>query len=113
MTKRDTRKPVRQGDVLLMPVTSVPAGAKIKPRDGGQVVIAYGEVTGHKHQIANPDSVGAEILTTAESATFVKLTKKAQLVHEEHATIEIEAGAWQYIPQRQMSDEDEPILVLD
>lgn len=95
------RTPIRQGDVLLVPVDSIPEGAKVKPRDKGRVVIAYGEVTGHLHQIADPDSVGAEILTTAESATFIRLTKKAQLVHDEHNTLDVLPGAWQYIPQRE------------
>lgn len=98
MTKRGI---IRQGDVMLVPVESIPDGAIEKPRDNGRVIIAYGEVTGHAHQIANPDAVGAVILTTAENATFVRLTKKAQLVHEEHATADVPAGNYCYVPQRE------------
>lgn len=98
MTKR---LPVRQGDVLLVPVDAIPDNAKVKSRDNGRVIIAYGEVTGHAHQIADPDAVGAEILTVGESATFIRLTKKAQLVHEEHGTIDLQPGAWEYRPQRE------------
>lgn len=92
---------IRQGDVLLVPVSSIPEGAKPRARDNGRVIIAYGEITGHAHQIANPDAVGAVVLTTAENATFVRLAKKAQLVHEEHDTAEVPAGTYQYIPQRE------------
>jgi hypothetical protein len=57
---------VRQGDVLLIPVDVLPAdvlpvdvlpadvlpvGVKPIKRDGGRVVLAYGQVTGHAHAI--------------------------------------------------------------
>ena len=43
----------RQGDVFLQRVAVMPSGAtEIKP-DGGDVVLAYGEVTGHKHRICH------------------------------------------------------------
>jgi len=90
----------RQGDVLIRRVASIPASAKPTPRDNGRVILAYGEVTGHAHQIADPDAVGAE-LTVAEAATFLRLTKKAQLVHEEHATLDLPAGTYQVIRQRE------------
>ena len=93
---------IRQGDVLVSRVASIPANAKPQQRDNGRVILAYGEVTGHAHQIADPDAVGAE-LTVAESATFLRLTKKAQLVHEEHATINIPPGTYRVVHQREWS----------
>ncbi len=39
----------------------------------------------------------------AESATFLRLAKKAQLVHEEHATIDLAPGTYQVIRQREYS----------
>lgn len=86
--------PLRQGDVLLRAVDSIPAGAKPVARDNGRVILAYGEVTGHAHQIADPDAVGAVLLTVAESATFLRLAKKAQLVHEEHGPIDLAPGTY-------------------
>ena len=65
------------------------------------MILAYGEVTGHAHRIADPDASGAVLLTVAESATFLRLTKKAQLVHEEHATIELEPGTYEVVHQRE------------
>lgn len=42
---------IRQGDVLLSPVKSLPAGCTEVPLDKGRIVLAYGEVTGHAHAI--------------------------------------------------------------
>lgn len=92
---------VRQGDVLLRKVDAIPADAKPKSRDNGRVILAYGEVTGHAHQIADPDTAGAALLTVAESATFLRLAKKAQLIHEEHASIDLAPGAYEVIHQRE------------
>lgn len=102
----------RQGDVLIRRIDAVPAGAKPTPRDNGRVILAHGEVTGHAHQIADPDGVGAELLTMPRTAplthqqvetnaTFLRLTKKAQLVHEEHATIDLPPGAYEVVHQRE------------
>lgn len=91
----------RQGDVLIRRVEKIPANAKPKDRDAGRVILAYGEVTGHAHQIADPDAKGAVLLSVSESATFLRLTKKAQLVHEEHATIDLPAGDYQVVHQRE------------
>ena len=44
---------IRQGDVLLVPVASLPAGCVEVPNDKGRIVLAYGEVTGHAHAIAD------------------------------------------------------------
>jgi hypothetical protein len=97
----------RQGDVLLIRVASIPAKATPQKRDGGRVILAYGEVTGHAHQIADPDKVGAELLTApltvSESATFLRLAKKAQLVHEEHGTITLAPGTYEVRRQREYS----------
>jgi hypothetical protein len=87
---------VRQGDVLLVAVEAIPAGAAAQKRTG-RLVIAEGEATGHAHAIAEPDArefrVGNE--------RFVLVRSKAQLVHEEHATIELPAGAYRVVIQRE------------
>ncbi len=88
----------RQGDVMLVRVDRIPRNAKeIKRRE---LVLAEGEVTGHAHRIVDD---GAVMLTVKDSATFVKLARKAQLVHEEHATIEIPAGPYRVVRQREYS----------
>lgn len=46
-----TPQQIRQGDVQLQPVATLPAGCvEIQP-DGNRIVLAYGEVTGHCHAI--------------------------------------------------------------
>lgn len=43
---------IRQGDVFLIPVKTLPAGCKpIQPEAGRRFVLAHGEVTGHAHAI--------------------------------------------------------------
>lgn len=53
---------IRQGDVLLKQAAAVPPDAILVPDDRGRVVLAYGEVTGHAHAIADHirSAVGAE-----------------------------------------------------
>lgn len=105
-------KPYRQGDVFLIPVAAIPKNAKEVARDNGRVILAYGEVTGHAHQIAEPDVVGAVLLTSPrvapltetqvrDNATFLRLMRGAQLVHEEHATIDLPAGTYEVRHQRE------------
>lgn len=48
-----TKQPIRQGDVLLVPVSRLPEGCTEVPNDRGRIVLAYGEVTGHAHAIAD------------------------------------------------------------
>ena len=86
----------RQGDVLLVRVHRILTAAKIVSEK--VLVLAEGEVTGHAHRIVNDDAV---MLTTAEGATFVRLAKRAQLVHEEHARIDIAPGTYRVVRQRE------------
>ena len=91
-----TGEQFRQGDVLLARVRVIPASARVSAKHS--LVLAEGELTGHAHRIVEDDAV---MLTTAESATFVKLARKAELVHEEHASIELPAGTYRVIRQRE------------
>ena len=95
----------RQGDVLIVAASAIPANAKPVNRDNGRVILAYGEVTGHAHQLMVEDRLPAKddavLLTVAESATFLRLTKGAELVHEEHATIPLPAGEYEIVHQRE------------
>ena len=51
MSERIAGGQYRQGDVLIVPVRSMPGGMARRERDGGRIVLAYGEVTGHAHAI--------------------------------------------------------------
>jgi hypothetical protein len=57
----------RQGDVLVQRVTSIPEGDTAVARDNGRVVLAYGEVTGHAHAIAEAEVTNAGRFTVKRS----------------------------------------------
>ena len=106
---------IRQGDVYLIPVESIPDSAKPVAREGGRVILAHGEVTGHAHAITAPD---AELLATPGATAdmadrFLRLRSKAVLAHEEHGHIEVPAGSYRVVVHDEWSDEMEPRRVLD
>lgn len=107
----------RQGDVAIIPVNEFPGktpekGAKVS-RDKGRVVLAYGEVTGHAHAIAQPQ---AEMWTFAGSDDNAALGNDndrllvcldtVALSHEEHDTIKLPAGLYVIRRQREYGPEE-------
>jgi len=102
--KKPTRFVARQGDVLIVRIdeTEKPKGDwKKAPREGGAVVLAHGEVTGHKHQIHNRNVC----LLRAEGISDAVLTvgARAELQHEEHGTIVLKKGLYKVRIQREWS----------
>lgn len=76
------------------------------PREGGRVVLAHGELTGHAHAIDSQDATlyapkvddaGALALGTRILATRGTVS----LMHEEHSPIIIPSGTWAVRIQRQ------------
>ncbi len=84
----------RQGDVLLRRIEKV-AG---KPTDSGEKVLALGETTGHKHILRGN---GVQFFASASGQVQVQVTDTAELVHEEHARIEIPKGSYEVVLQRE------------
>jgi hypothetical protein len=104
-TKRK-RIPIRQGDVLFLPVPTIPRGERRK-RDNGTV--AYGEVTGHSHRLA--DLASAEVLEIGDGL-YVRVSAHgisiggeagATFVHEEHAPATLPPGDYKIRIQREYS----------
>jgi len=103
-----TLKPqqIRQGDVQLQPVESLPSGCKEVPNDNGRIVLAYGEVTGHAHAIADhrPALRAGEIAEAAiararlfvapNGERFLEVVETVSLSHEEHSTHTINPGIY-------------------
>jgi len=87
----------RQGDVLIRECKAIPATAKEVPRDGGAVVLAYGEVTGHSHAIASPHAA----LLADGALRWLDARKPVTLRHEEHAEIRLPAGHYEVTIQRE------------
>ena len=80
---------IRQGDVLLLQVSAIPATA-VRNTTPGDVVLAYGEVTGHAHRIAEPQKVE---VWDAGAERFIRAIETVSLMHEEHAAVTLEKGA--------------------
>lgn len=105
----------RQGDVLLFPVGAVPKKLAPVARENGRLILAHGEVTGHAHAIVDeraelvglvPEQDG---FVTADQAAELYLMVHGDgpvdLVHDEHDTIPVEAGAYRVVRQREYAPE--------
>lgn len=87
----------RQGDVFLVRVSNLPAGATLVPRDDkGRVVLAVGEATGHAHAIAAP---GVDLFEAAGRTYLSVGGDCVTLLHEEHLPISIPPGDFEVIRQ--------------
>ena len=85
-------KQIRQGDVLLQAVKSVPEGAK---ELSGDVILAYGEVTGHAHAIKLAETERAKVrYWDAGAERFLQVLETVALTHEEHGAITLVPGIY-------------------
>lgn len=95
----------RQGDVLIRQVAAIPASATDNTPQG-RIVLAYGEVTGHAHAIAEGE---AREFTMQEAANivrrFLSVTAEAVVRHEEHAPIQLPPGVYEIVQQREYTPE--------
>jgi hypothetical protein len=92
----------RQGDVLLVPSEHCPTSAAIRlPRQGGRLILAYGEATGHAHAI---ESAEAELLEERSGGLYLRVLDSpdpVRLVHEEHGAIVLWPGVYEVVRQRE------------
>jgi hypothetical protein len=95
----------RQGDVLIVPVKSIPKTAELVAREGGRVVLAHGEVTGHAHAIK--DVRAALFRDPKLAAIFMRISgdTPVALKHDEHDTIQLPPGDYQVIRQVEYTPE--------
>lgn len=98
----------RQGDVLIEAVDEAEMGEQVQ-RDNGRIVLAYGEVTGHAHAIADTQAEMFESRVTDVDLGVRFLQVLAEggvaLTHEEHGTITIPPGTYKVTRQREYSPE--------
>lgn len=88
--KGNPMKSFRQGDVLVVLVsdTAIPSGAKpVK----GEVILAFGEVTGHCHRIVEKKKAR---YFDANAERFLQIIEKTALSHEEHTAIVLDKGVY-------------------
>jgi len=82
-----SRLPRRQGDLVFIPVDSIPEGLVPVERDSkGRLVLAHGE-DGHVHAILDRE---AELFRTADMSEmadrFLRVEREVLLVHEDDVT---------------------------
>lgn len=90
---------LRQGDVLLVPVRSIPKGAKVQ-RTTGQIVLAHGEVTGHAHTV---DARMAKVSLDEGGVMFLTVEELTEVRHQEHAPVTLSPGTYKVVRQREYS----------
>ena len=77
---------IRQGDVLLQQVVSLPQGCKEIDPEGKRIVLAHGEVTGHAHAIydhLDPTEHAAQAAAEITTSVISRARAKARLVEDE------------------------------
>jgi hypothetical protein len=85
----------RHGDVLIAAVASMPRDARRRVTP----ILVWGEITGHSHRLAEPDT--AE-LWEWQGALFIDVVAEtATVIHEEHRPITLPRGIYKVWQQRE------------
>ena len=98
----------RHGDVFLREIAELPTAAR-RTLVEGDVILAYGEVTGHAHRIATPGVA----MWNASTQEYLTVETPAALTHEEHGTITLPPGTYEVIHQREWDLSGEVRRVVD
>jgi hypothetical protein len=85
----------RQGDIYIEAVRCIPGGA-VKKRD---TILAEGEATGHRHRIR--DFRTADVYELGDELYVDVVADRADVVHEEHGTIELNRAIYRVWRQRE------------
>lgn len=96
----------RQGDVFLLCVPELPAGALRVARRNAKIVLALGEATGHAHVMDGTDRRAH--LYEHNQERFLVVAQATRLVHEEHAAIPVAPGVYRVRIQREYVAPDVP-----
>lgn len=105
------KKMYRQGDVLFVKADEIPKKAKPKKDN----IVVTGEATGHAHRLVNGtilETVEDDNIFEKKTKMWIKASKGAKVIHEEHAPIELEIGFYVVVRQREY-DEEKERLVMD
>ena len=87
----------RHGDLLIEMVNQIPEGAKKKETN----IILEGTSTGHAHRLN-----GGQIFEK-EGVVYLHVAESSTLTHEEHNAIELPAGDYIVIRQREFDPYEE------
>jgi len=89
----------RQGDILIMKIAKIPKTAKEVAKIGEKIVLAYGESTGHTHAIVS--STARLYAEPDDGNRYLTLTKSCLLEHDTHRAINLQAGNYRIVIQRE------------
>ena len=93
---------LRQGDLLLIPITRTPKKLIPVHPEQGRLTLARGEVTGHHHSV----DAGAATLGLDEGGTmYMTVEELTEVRHQEHAPIPLAPGKYKVIRQKEYSPE--------
>ena len=98
----------RQGDVFLQ-AAAIPETAKPHETAKDAVVLAHGEVTGHRHAFYSPRvCFFRETGSDGVARSFVRVSgdTPVPLQHEEHGSIDVPPGDWEVVIQREYHPEE-------
>lgn len=97
-----------QGDIILERVSDIASSEPMNVDPDGSVVLARGEVTGHRHRFMGGDvtmfrvNEGDRGMPPELYLGHIKIAApSAELVHEEHATISLKSGTYRIRRQRE------------
>lgn len=94
----------RQGDVLLVPVDSIPKDCEPVKRDKRGVVLAEGEATGHAHVLHDRGTVLYS--QPGKKARHLRVVRTDALLHEEHTAQPINPGLYRVVIQTEYRDKE-------
>lgn len=97
---------IRQGDVLVRRIGSLPKNIKPAEAENGRLVLAHGEATGHHHSFAMSGRVALFREDGSGGGLFLSITgTAAALEHQEHTALVLEPGNYEVRRQREYSPE--------
>ena len=91
--KKQKQVTFRQGDVMLLVTHRQVSSTSKRITDRGRVILAYGEQTGHAHEVLpvvidNTDDVPAmELFEEPDGTRLLVIRRAAALRHQEHGVI--------------------------
>lgn len=105
---------LRQGDVALIRVGSLPVGCSEVLPDHGRIILAFGERTGHSHAVYGVTAEQPKVrLWSAGAERFLQVLTRCELVHEEHSAAVLEPGTYLLPGQYEHTEENEVRRVAD
>lgn len=99
----------RQGDVLVSRTRAKLSDQAKAISDQGRVILAYGEVTGHAHQVVAAEEADTELIPASalfeepDGTRYLIVNRTCLLRHEEHGPITLAPGAYKVTRQREYS----------